>query len=339
MAGRSKIGGGKDVRQGTTEPGGDGGSKNATEDGWPWPRGRRPGRLLGAVRPGSAGGGAPAATAAPAARTRAGRVGPDHPHDRRAAPAPPLRLPAARRPARRHHRDPQLRPRRLRHVALVGHGPDGGRDGPRPRQPPGRGRRLRGGGPHRRAPAPAARVRGDHLRHVGAPGHDLEHVARGIHPHLGTDRPRPQDPRVGRPAPRSRRDLLPRAAAVGGAGLRRLLDRPLQPARHAPARRTGRCRRGRRAAASRPPEHRPGHAGARRAPFRHPLRGSKQPPAHRAGHLPRRARPRLHPLRRAHRDPQVHRAARAGGAERAPGRQLLRAGRARPLRRRRADAP
>ena len=191
MGGRSKIGVGEDNCHGTNEPGGEGEPKNAPEDGRHGPRGRQPGRLLRPVGPAAARAGAPAATAVPAARARARRVGPDHPHHRRAAPPPPLRLPAARRPARRHHRDPQLRPRRLRHVALVGHGPNGGRDGPRPRQPPGRGRRVRGRGPHRRSPAPAARVHGDHLRHVGAPGHDLEHVARGVHPHLGADRPRP----------------------------------------------------------------------------------------------------------------------------------------------------
>ena len=298
------------------------------------PRGRRPGRLRGAV---GAGANVDAATA-PAARARARRMGPDHPHHGRVAPAPPLRLRVARRPARRHHRDPQLRTRRLRHVALLGHGPDGGRNGSRPRQPPGGGHRVRSGGPHRRPPVAAARVRGDHLRHVRAAQHDLEHVVRGLHTNRGTGRGRAQDTCLGRPVPRSGGDLLSRAAVAGGHEIRRVLDRPLRAQRHASGRRRGGCRGGAGAAVSRPSAHRRVHPGTRGASLSQPLRDAEQPTAHRAVHLPGCAGSRLHRLRRAHRDPQVHRTARAGGAERAAGRQLQRTGGTGSVRRRRAAA-
>ena len=83
----------------------------------------------------------------------------------------------------------------------------------------------------------------------------------GVHPHRGAGRDELRTSCLGRPVPRSGRDLLPRAAVAGGDEIRRVLDRPLRAQRHAPGRRRGRCRGGAGAAASRPPALRPAHAG------------------------------------------------------------------------------
>ena len=114
--------------------------------------------------------------------------GPHHPHDRGPPSPSPGGLSAARRAAGRDHRDPQLWARRSGDVALLGHGGDGCGDGPGARKPPGRGDRLRGRGAHSRSPAAATRLRRDHLHDGRSPQHDLEHVVRGVHPHLGSHR-------------------------------------------------------------------------------------------------------------------------------------------------------
>ena len=185
------------------DAGDDHGSENAAEGRRHGPDRGRAERVRGALRArrcqGSVERNLRPGPVAAGARTRG--LGSGHPHHRGAASPPAVGIPAGGRPARRNHGDPQLRPRRVGHVALVGHGPDGRRDGPRPRQPPGGRDRLRGRGPHRGAPASAARVRRHHLRPGGAPEHHLEHVDGGVHADVGTRRPRPPLPRVGRAVP------------------------------------------------------------------------------------------------------------------------------------------
>ena len=127
---------------------------------------------------------------AAAGSSRAGErgLGPDHPDDRRIAAAPRRRLRPQGGQARRQAARAQLRARRRRHVARLGHRPDGGGVRDRASGAAGGRHRLRLGRAHVRAAAAAARLRRHDLRDVGPALRDVEHVARRLHADLGPRR-------------------------------------------------------------------------------------------------------------------------------------------------------
>ena len=92
------------------------------------------------------------------------------------------------RQARRQDAHPQLRPRRLRHVAVVGHGVDGHRPRDAAYRAQGRGARIRRRRSDVGARAAAARLRRHDLRGDGAARHDLEHVAGRVDADVGSRR-------------------------------------------------------------------------------------------------------------------------------------------------------
>ena len=104
------------------------------------------------------------------AAAREDLVGPRDPHDDRLAAASPRRLRPEGRQARRQDPDPQLRARRRRHVAVVGHGQHGRRPGRAAPGPPSRRPRRRGRRPDHRARAAAAWLRRHDLRRGRAAG-------------------------------------------------------------------------------------------------------------------------------------------------------------------------
>ena len=115
-------------------------------------------------------------------------LGSHHPHDGRPAPASRRRLRAPGRQTRRQAAGPQLRPRRRRHVAGVGHRPDGRGFATAHQE---RHAAVIGcgvGRPDLRAPAAAARLRRDDLRAGGTARRDLEHVARRVYADVGPGR-------------------------------------------------------------------------------------------------------------------------------------------------------
>ena len=144
-------------------------------------------------------------------------VGPRDPHDDRPAPAPSRRLRAEGRQARREDPDSQLRARRRRDVAVVGHGQHGGRHGgaasgaPRGRDRWWR-RRL-----DDRARTAAPGLRRDHLRGHAAARRHLELVAGRLHAHVGPLHRRGAHPRVDRAVPAGRGHRLPPAAVADRA--------------------------------------------------------------------------------------------------------------------------
>ena len=149
------------------------------------------------------------------ARARPRLLGSRDPHDCRAAAASSAGLRATRRQARWQDPHPQLWTWRRRHVALVGHGGDGGRHGAGPQRTPRRRHRLR----RRRAdigPAAAApRLRRHHLRRHGPARHHVQHVAGRLHAHLRPVCERAAHARVGRAVPAGRAHRLPAAPAPG----------------------------------------------------------------------------------------------------------------------------
>ena len=127
-------------------------------------------------------------------------VGPRDPHDDRPAPASSWRLRAEGRQARRQDPDPQLRARRRRHVAVVGHGEHGGRHGGAAAGSQSRRPRRRGRRHDHRARAAAAWLRRHHLRRDAAARRHLELVAGRVHADL---RVCPPPPPARRNGPRS----------------------------------------------------------------------------------------------------------------------------------------
>ena len=264
-----------------------------------WSAGRRFRRLRRPLRHPAAGAGVP-----PADRERG--VEPDHPHHRGTSAVPPVGIRTPRRQARRHHRHPQLRPRRVGDLALLGHRTPGGRNGARTPEPAGRRDRLRSGGTRDRASAPTPRLRRHDLRHVGTSEHHVEHGLGGVHPGRLAGRRQHADARVRRSVPGRRRDLLSRVPVAGRKGVRGGLARPLHGHRHRAARSVSQPETSPPGTApSRPPDQRPVPARPRRTSFSHPIRNPAQLHADRAGHLSGRAGPRFQGLRRADRDPQV----------------------------------
>ena len=236
--------------------------------------------------------------------------------------------------ARPQDRHSQLRARRFRHVAFVGHGHDGGRhrDGARrTARAPCSARASSGLTTARQLQRRGFAV----TAHAGerAAGRDVQLVARrGLDTHLGPRRVLEADARVECPVRRGGRDWLPPAAVHGRAALRHLVDHELR------ADRVGRIGARRERAAAAAPEQRADAAAARRASVPDHLRHRALRDAHRAEHLPAGAHGRRAGLRRPHRHPEVRDHARRDGALREPHRQLHGPWRQGALRRRRADA-
>ena len=178
------------------------------------------------------------ATAAGQPRAGQGVVGSRDPHDRRPAPASRRRLRPEARQARRQAARAQLRARRRRDVAGVGHRADGG--GVRDRAPvaAGGGDRLRIGRAHVRAAAAAPRLRRHDLRAGGAAQRHVEHVARRLHAGVRPRGRRQADAGVGRAVPPRRGHLVPAAATARRAALRRVVARQLLAGRTSCVRRT-----------------------------------------------------------------------------------------------------
>ena len=249
---------------------------------------------------GADGGGA--SDALPTPREPAARrslLGLGHPHDRWSAPAPGRGFRVEGRKARQQDHHPQLRPRRRRYVVVLGYGLHRCRAGNGTRRKASRHRRLRCRGLDLGPPAPATRLRGHHLCHVRTTGHDLEHVARGLHSHIRPCFGLARTPEMGRAVQACGRDRLHSTPAPCWSQLRHIVDRQLLPEGHVARVQV------RKLAASFRTADRTGGARTRPASVSHDLRHAPPDHADRTLHLPGRARSRLPSVRGPHCDPHV----------------------------------